>query len=32
MVIFFLIMVLSMVGIVYVCYKDVWEEKKKAAK
>jgi hypothetical protein len=32
MVIFFLMMVAGMAGIVYVVYKDVWAEKKKAAK
>ena len=31
MVIFFLLMLLGMAGIVYVAYKDVWAEKKKAA-
>ncbi len=27
--IFFLLMVVGMVGIIYICYKDVWAEKKK---
>lgn len=30
MVIFFLMMVAAMAGIVYLVYKDVWAEKKKA--
>jgi len=31
MVIFFLFILLGMAGIVYLCYKDVWAEKKKAS-
>lgn len=31
MFIFFLGMVAGMFGIIYLCYKDVWAEKKKAA-
>jgi hypothetical protein len=32
MFIFFMGMVAGMLGIIYVCYKDVWAEKKNAAK
>ena len=32
MFIFFLGMCAGMVGIIYICYKDVWAEKKNAAK
>jgi len=31
MFIFFLGMVAGMLGIIYICYKDVWADKKKAA-
>jgi hypothetical protein len=31
MFIFFLGMVGGMLGIIYICYKDVWADKKKAA-
>jgi hypothetical protein len=29
--IFFLLMLAGMAGIIYICYKDVWAEKKKKA-